>query len=178
MGGASSTSRSPITTAGISRLDPTAISISGLGDGGSGGDPMNHAQNPQSLLGKMLRIDVNVPDDDTRGYRVPEDNPFVDGEPIRALAEIWAFGLRNPWRYSFDDWTRGGTSALMIADVGQNAREEINFEPRGARRTQLRVAHARRPAAPSTRGRPPRSCRSPSRFTITDATSARRLPAA
>ena len=65
----------------------------GMGDGGSGGDPMNHAQNPQSLLGKMLRIDVAVPDDDPRGYRVPEDNPFVDGEPIAALAEIWAFGL-------------------------------------------------------------------------------------
>ena len=103
----------------------------GMGDGGSGGDPMNHAQNPQSLLGKMLRIDVAVPDEDPRGYRVPEDNPFVDGDPVRALPEIWAFGLRNPWRYSFDDWTRGGTSALVIGDVGQNAREEINFEPAG-----------------------------------------------
>lgn len=103
----------------------------GLGDGGGSGDPMNHAQNAQSLLGKMLRIDVNVPDDDSRGYRVPEDNPFVDGAPIPALAEIWSFGLRNPWRYSFDDWTRGGTSALTIGDVGQNTREEINFEPPG-----------------------------------------------
>jgi glucose/arabinose dehydrogenase len=101
----------------------------GMGDGGSGGDPMNHAQNPNSLLGKMLRIDVAVPDDDTRGYRIPEDNPFVDGRPIAALAEIWAFGLRNPWRYSFDDPTRGGTGALVIADVGQTAREEINWEP-------------------------------------------------
>jgi glucose/arabinose dehydrogenase len=103
----------------------------GLGDGGSGGDPMNHAQNPNSLLGKMLRIDVNVPDGDPRGYRVPEDNPFADRQPIAALAEIWAFGLRNPWRYSFDDWTRGGTGALVVADVGQNAREEVNWEPRG-----------------------------------------------
>ena len=103
----------------------------GLGDGGSGGDPMNHAQNPQSLLGKMLRLDVSVPDDDGRGYRVPEDNPFLDRDPTVALAEIWAFGLRNPWRYAFDDWTRGGTGALLIADVGQNAREEINFEPAG-----------------------------------------------
>ena len=101
----------------------------GMGDGGSGGDPMNHAQNPGSLLGKMLRIDVDVADDDTRGYRVPEDNPFVDGQPIAALPEIWAFGLRNPWRYSFDDWTRGGTGALVIADVGQTAREEVNWEP-------------------------------------------------
>ena len=104
----------------------------GLGDGGSGGDPQNHAQNPNSLLGKMLRIDVSVGDADRRGYRVPEDNPFVDREPVAALAEIWAFGLRNPWRYRFDDWTRGGTGALVIADVGQSAREEVNWEPRGA----------------------------------------------
>lgn len=104
----------------------------GLGDGGSGGDPLNHAQNPNQLLGKMLRIDVGVPDSDPRGYGVPEDNPFVDRQPIAALGEIWAFGLRNPWRYSFDDWTRGGTGALVIADVGQNAREEVNWEPRGA----------------------------------------------
>ena len=104
----------------------------GLGDGGSGGDPLNNAQNPNSLLGKMLRIDVGVADTDRRGYRVPADNPFVDREPIAALTEIWAFGLRNPWRYSFDDWTRGGTGALVIADVGQSAREEVNWEPRGA----------------------------------------------
>ncbi len=104
----------------------------GLGDGGSGGDPLNHAQNPNSLLGKMLRIDVGVDDANQRGYRVPEDNPFVDRDPIAALPEIWAFGLRNPWRYSFDDWTRGGTGALVIADVGQSAREEVNWEPRGA----------------------------------------------
>ncbi len=104
----------------------------GLGDGGSAGDPMNHAQNPRSLLGKMLRLDVAVADTDARGYRVPEDNPFVDGDPIAALPEIWDIGLRNPWRYAFDDWTRGGTAALLIADVGQNAREEINFEPAGS----------------------------------------------
>jgi len=104
----------------------------GMGDGGSGGDPQNQAQNPNSLLGKMLRIDVAVEATDRRGYRVPEDNPFVDGAPIAALTEIWAFGLRNPWRYSFDDWTRGGTGALIIADVGQSAREEVNWEPRGA----------------------------------------------
>jgi glucose/arabinose dehydrogenase len=101
----------------------------GLGDGGSGGDPLNNAQNPNTLLGKMLRIDVNVPDDDGRGYRVPDDNPFVDRQPIAALNEIWAFGLRNPWRYNFDDWTHGGTGALVIADVGQTAHEEVNWEP-------------------------------------------------
>jgi len=63
---------------------------------------------------------------------VPDDNPFVDRQPIAALAEIWAFGLRNPWRYSFDDWTRGGTGALVIGDVGQDRREEVNWEPIGA----------------------------------------------
>jgi glucose/arabinose dehydrogenase len=111
---------------------PDSYLYVGLGDGGSGGDPMNHAQDPRSLLGKMLRLDVSVPDTDRRGYRVPGDNPFIDREPIAALPEIWAFGLRNPWRFSFDDWTRGGTGALVIADVGQSAHEEVNWEPRGA----------------------------------------------
>ncbi len=101
----------------------------GLGDGGSGSDPGNRAQNPNELLGKMLRIDVNVPDNDPAGYRIPPDNPFVAD---RTRDEVWAFGLRNPWRYSFDDVTRGGTGALVIGDVGQNSFEEIDYEPRGA----------------------------------------------
>jgi len=111
---------------------PDGFLYIGLGDGGSGNDPDNHAQNPNSLLGKMLRIDVSVPDGDPGGYRVPPDNPFLDGAPIAALGEIWAFGLRNPWRYTFDDPARGGTGAMFIGDVGQGAREEINFEPAGA----------------------------------------------
>ena len=119
----------------------------GLGDGGSGGDPMNNAQNPNTLLGKMLRIDVNVPDTNARGYRVPEDNPFVDRQPVAAMTEIWAFGLRNPWRYNFDDWTHGGTGALVIADVGQNAREEVNWEPigQGGRNYGWRLREGRAP---------------------------------
>jgi glucose/arabinose dehydrogenase len=104
----------------------------GLGDGGSGGDPQNNAQNPNTLLGKMLRVDVGVADDHPRGYQVPADNPFVDRDPVAALTEIWAFGLRNPWRYNFDDPARGGTGALVIADVGQSAREEVNWQPAGA----------------------------------------------
>ena len=110
---------------------PDSYLYIGMGDGGSGGDPFHFAQDPDSLLGKMLRIDVNVPDTDPRGYRVPEDNPFVDRQPVAALAEIWAFGLRNPWRFSFDDSRLGGTGALVIADVGQTSREEVNWEPRG-----------------------------------------------
>ncbi len=102
----------------------------GLGDGGSGNDPDHRAQNPGELLGKMLRIDINVSNEDPFGYRVPPDNPFLGGNNARD--EIWAFGLRNPWRYSFDDVARGGTGALIIGDVGQSAREEIDYEPRGA----------------------------------------------
>jgi glucose/arabinose dehydrogenase len=103
----------------------------GLGDGGSGDDPLRLAQNPSSLLGKMLRIDVAVDDSHPRGYVVPADNPFVGGTPVAARPEIWAFGLRNPWRYCFDTVSLGGTGAMVIGDVGQGAREEIDYEPRG-----------------------------------------------
>lgn len=89
----------------------------GIGDGGSGGDPWNNAQNLETLLGKMLRIDVNQ----ASGYSIPGDNPFVDKENI--LPEIWAYGLRNPWRHSFDR----KTGDLWIADVGQNKWEEIHW---------------------------------------------------
>lgn len=87
----------------------------GMGDGGSGGDPQNNAQNINSLLGKMLRIDVDV----ATGYGIPSDNPFVG---IAGEDEIWAIGMRNPWKFSFDKQT----GDLWIADVGQNTREEIN----------------------------------------------------
>ena len=100
----------------------------GLGDGGSGNDPAHRAQDPATLLGKFLRIDVNVADSHPIGYVVPDSNPFV-GSSTRP--EIWSFGWRNPWRFSFDDETRGGTGALIAGDVGQNAWEEVNYEPRG-----------------------------------------------
>jgi glucose/arabinose dehydrogenase len=102
----------------------------GMGDGGSGDDPMNNAQNPASLLGKILRIDASVGDGDAKGFRVPADNPFVSNAAFRP--EIWDIGVRNPWRFSFDDIARGGTGALIIGDVGQNAWEEIDYEPRGS----------------------------------------------
>jgi glucose/arabinose dehydrogenase len=107
----------------------------GLGDGGSGDDPDHRAQNPLEFLGKMLRIDVGVPDAHPSGYQVPPGNPFIGGVPVAARPEIWAFGLRNPWRYNFDDPAHGGTGALVIADVGQNRFEEIDYEPanRGGR---------------------------------------------
>jgi glucose/arabinose dehydrogenase len=91
----------------------------GLGDGGSGGDPGNRAQDLSTLLGKILRIDV----DGGTTYAIPPSNPFVNRAGARG--EIWAYGLRNPWRYSFDR----ATGDLWIADVGQNAWEEVNFTP-------------------------------------------------
>jgi glucose/arabinose dehydrogenase len=115
---------------------PDGLLYIGLGDGGSGNDPDHRAQNPAELLGKMLRIDVNVLDSHASGYQVPSDNPFAGGGgPVGTRPEIWSFGLRNPWKYSFDDPGRGGTGALVLADVGQGRFEEIDYEPanRGGR---------------------------------------------
>lgn len=96
----------------------------GLGDGGAANDPGGRAQNDGELLGKILRIDVNAASPG-QPYTIPPGNPFVGLEPRH---EIWAKGLRNPWRFSFD----GLTGDLYIADVGQEAREEINFIPVGS----------------------------------------------
>ena len=93
----------------------------GTGDGGSGGDPQGNAQNVGSLLGKMLRIDVDNGDP----YDIPEGNPFKYSKRANVQREIWAIGLRNPWRFSFDR----KTGDLYIADVGQNKYEEVNFQP-------------------------------------------------
>jgi glucose/arabinose dehydrogenase len=126
------------------RFGPDGLLYIGTGDGGSGNDPQNHAQNPQSLLGKVLRINpfaTQFPGDPDRHYTIPPDNPFIDGDPIPARHEIWAFGMRNPYKMSWDFAARGGTNGLFIADVGQTAREEINFEPfnRGGRNYGWRV---------------------------------------
>jgi len=110
---------------------PDGFLYVGLGDGGSGSDPGHRAQNPREFLGKMLRIDVSVSDGHPAGYVVPGSNPFVSGGPAGTLPEIWSFGLRNPWRYSFDEPSRGGTGALIIGDVGQGQWEEIDYEPAG-----------------------------------------------
>jgi glucose/arabinose dehydrogenase len=110
---------------------PDGFLYIGLGDGGSGNDPQHRAQDPSSLLGKFLRIDVNVPDTHPSGYVVPSDNPFIDRTPVAARPEIWSFGLRNPWRYSFDSPAFGGSGALVIGDVGQGSWEEIDYEPPG-----------------------------------------------
>jgi len=110
---------------------PDGFLYIGTGDGGSGNDPCNNAQNPASLLGKILRIDVSVADGDAKGFRIPATNPFQPGNGLGARPEIWDFGLRNPWRWSFDDPAHGGTGALVIGDVGQNLFEEVDYEPAG-----------------------------------------------
>lgn len=105
------------------RFGPDGFLYIGMGDGGSGNDPSNRGQDLGTLLGKMLRIDV----DSGLPYGIPTDNPFVDDANPATLGEIWSYGLRNPWRFSFDRLT----GDMFIGDVGQNAWEEIDFEPRG-----------------------------------------------
>lgn len=110
----------PNHNGGMIAFGPDGYLYIGMGDGGSGGDPQNRAQNKNDLLGKLLRIDVNnlVP------YGIPTDNPFVGG---KERPEIFAMGLRNPWRFSFDR----ETGDLWLADVGQNKWEEVNVVRKG-----------------------------------------------
>ncbi len=100
---------------GSLKFGPDGYLYIGMGDGGSGGDPGNRAQNINELLGKMLRIDVNS----GTPYGIPPNNPYAS---IAGADEIWAIGLRNPWKFSFDRQT----GDLWIADVGQNQYEEVN----------------------------------------------------
>jgi hypothetical protein len=100
---------------------PDGFLYIGLGDGGSANDPDNRAQNTQDLLGKILRIDVDHPQNPSVPYSSPASNPFFGSTVGRA--EIFAFGLRNPWRFSFD----AETDQLYVGDVGQNVREEIDI---------------------------------------------------
>jgi glucose/arabinose dehydrogenase len=100
---------------------PDGMLYIGNGDGGAGNDPENSGQSMDTLLGKILRIDVSS----ATGYQIPSDNPFVNTKDVKP--EIWAYGVRNPWRCSFDR----ETGDLWIGDVGQNKWEEINFMPKG-----------------------------------------------
>jgi glucose/arabinose dehydrogenase len=105
------------------QFGPDGYLYIGMGDGGAGGDPLNNGQNLGTLLGKMLRINI----DGAFPYTIPEDNPFVGTEGARK--EIWALGLRNPWRFSFDRLT----GDLFIADVGQDSWEEIDYQVAGSK---------------------------------------------
>lgn len=104
---------------GLLLFGPDGYLYIGTGDGGSAGDPLNAGQRLDTLLGKLLRIDV----DNGQPYAIPPDNPFINR--AGALPEIWAYGLRNPWRFAFDPVA----GLLFIADVGQNAWEEVNVAP-------------------------------------------------
>ncbi len=124
---------------------PDSMLYVAMGDGGSGGDPEDRAQDPQSLLGKLLRLDV----DGARPYAVPPGNPFA-GRPAAGRPEIWATGLRNPWRCAFDL----PSASLFIADVGQNEWEEVHVEPasRAGVNYGWNILEGREPFRP--RGRP------------------------
>jgi glucose/arabinose dehydrogenase len=111
---------------GAIRFGPDGMLWIGTGDGGAANDPRNYAQNNNSLLGKMLRVDVSGTPDAGLAYAIPSDNPFVGNDDYRP--EIWATGLRNPWRY---EWDPAGN--LWIADVGQNRHEEIHLQPAGSK---------------------------------------------
>ena len=115
----------PNHNGGAIRFGPDGMLYLGFGDGGSGGDPMAHAQNVATLLGSVIRIDVREASA-AAPYAIPADNPFAGVGGARE--EIWAFGLRNPWRMAFD--REGG--ALWLGDVGQGAVEEIDVIERGA----------------------------------------------
>ncbi|HEY8573774.1 PQQ-dependent sugar dehydrogenase [Phenylobacterium sp.] len=114
--------------AGWMAFGPDGMLYIASGDGGSGGDPQNNAQNPDSLLGKILRIDVDgdaFPGDPNRNYAIPAGNPFAGATP--GADEVWHLGLRNPWRASFD----AATGELYIGDVGQGQREELDWAAAG-----------------------------------------------
>ena len=127
----SSTSPTPNHNGGNLAFGPDGYLYIGLGDGGSGGDPEGNGQSLSTLLGKMLRIDPTPFGDSP--YRVPADNPFVGRADARP--EIWAYGLRNPWRYSFDR----ATGDLWIGDVGQSAWEEVDLQPSAPREERTTV---------------------------------------
>lgn len=111
---------------GTLEFGPDNLLYAATGDGGGGNDPANNAQNINSLLGKVIRLNVKISRRDTRAkYFIPADNPYVG---IDGADEIYALGLRNPYRWSFD---RGGTRQLWLADVGQGAIEEVDIITRG-----------------------------------------------
>jgi glucose/arabinose dehydrogenase/plastocyanin len=155
---------------GTLHFGPDGYLYLSIGDGGSAGDPYDNAQDLSTVLGKILRIDVNVQGGEP--YAIPADNPFAGGgiiaEPAAgqlaqtgdyrpdARREIWAYGLRNPWQFAFDR----ATGDLYVADVGQNRWEEVNFQPAGDPGGQnygwdrLESAHCYPPAAFAPPGTP------------------------
>ncbi len=109
---------------GMIAFGPDGYLYMSMGDGGSGGDPDNNAQNIHTLLGKILRIDVDSTPAVGQNYVIPPTNPFYGSSDQTVKKEIWAYGVRNPWRFSFDR----STGDFYIGDVGQNIEEEIDFQ--------------------------------------------------
>lgn len=122
------TQPAPNHNGGMIAFGPDGMLWIGMGDGGAANDRFGNGQNPSSLLGKLLRVDVMS--DPSLAYTIPADNPWLDadwnGQEMRD--EVWALGLRNPWRFSFDRQT----GDLWLADVGQNLWEEVNWIPAGS----------------------------------------------
>ncbi len=109
---------------GMLAFGPNGYLYMSMGDGGSGGDPDNNAQNLHTLLGKILRLDVESSPPAGQTYVIPPTNPFYGSTDSKVKKEIWAYGLRNPWRFSFDR----SSGDLYIGDVGQNTEEEVDFQ--------------------------------------------------
>jgi len=110
---------------GMIAFGPLGYLWIGMGDGGAANDAFGNGQDPHTLLGSMLRI--SVPGSEGNTYDIPESNPYSDG--IDGAPEVYAHGLRNPWRFSFDTIVEGENADLWIADVGQNDIEELNLRP-------------------------------------------------
>ncbi len=116
---------------GMIAFGPDGYLYISLGDGGGGGDPLFSGQRTNTLLGKVLRIAPRASGTQQPAYSIPPDNPFAQST-AGDMAEIWAYGIRNPWRFSFDRGPGPGTGRLWLGDVGQGAREEIDIITRGA----------------------------------------------
>ena len=114
---------------GTIHFDETGMLVIGMGDGGDGNDPGNRSQDPNTPYGKMLRIDVNTDDfpvDPAKNYGIPTGNMFAGGG---GLPEIYSYGWRNPWQWSFDRAELGGIGGQWVFDVGQSAFEEVSYDP-------------------------------------------------
>ena len=109
---------------GMIAFGPDGYLYMSMGDGGSGGDPDGNAQNLDTMLGKLLRLDVDSTPPAGKNYVIPPTNPFYGSTNPNIKQEIWAYGLRNPWRFSFDR----STGDLYIGDVGQDIEEEVDFQ--------------------------------------------------
>ena len=158
---------------------PTATSTSAWATAAAATTRSTTRRRPARCSARCCASTCTCPADDPKGYRIPPDNPFLDGAPVAALPEIWSFGLRNPWKFSFDDPRLGGTGAMVIGDVGPGRARRSTTSPPGGR-TQLRLAPARgrHRGRGGRRIRPRPTCPSPNPSTTTRGPTGSRSPAA